>query len=153
MIEESIKSTSTSMSLSYSEARMSLIRVVSKEIAKSETPGFGFQMLKCKRFLPHTKWFYCLSLSYSEGRPSLIRARPERDNMRPITILSLEETPSGSGQLRGSHSNLHTGEDTGRTSRSSRLSRESHGTRQSMSKMSMEIESQHTRGSLQEMEA
>ncbi|KAL8590568.1 hypothetical protein ACOMHN_011004 [Nucella lapillus] len=79
-----------------------------------------------------------------EGRPSLIRARPPRDDMRPITILSLEDTPSGSGHMRSSA----TGDDTGRTSRASR---ESRGTRQSLHASHLSLDSQRTQMSMQEM--
>ncbi|XP_076470058.1 uncharacterized protein LOC143300343 [Babylonia areolata] len=85
-----------------------------------------------------------------EGRPSLIRARPPRDDMRPITILSLEDTPSGSGHVRSSASNLeHAGDDTGRTSRASR---ESRATRQSLHASHLSLDSQRTQASMmQEM--
>lgn len=88
---------------------------------------------------------------YREGRPSLVRARPPRDDMRPITILSLEDTPSGSGRLRGSASNVNTGDDTGRSSRASRTSRESRGTRQSLHASQMSLDTQRTQASMQEM--
>ena len=77
-----------------------------------------------------------------------MRARPPRDDMRPITILSLEDTPSGSGHMRSSTSNLNAGDDTGR---SSRVSRESRGTRQSLQASQLSLDTQRTQASMQEM--
>ncbi|KAL8593019.1 hypothetical protein ACOMHN_017949 [Nucella lapillus] len=63
----------------------------------------------------------------SKGRPSLIRKLRSGDELGPITLLSVDTSPQGSGQWRGSEGRLPTIDTTG-----SGLSRASHHTTQSL---------------------